>query len=163
MTFTTAGLADSFDGEVEAAEPILTHYGGLTAFSGSIVTLDVFEDSGLLRKTLQEAGQGKVLIVDGGGSLQRALMGQDLAQLALDNGWEGLILYGCVRHTRGLGKLSLGVMALAATPKGPTHHGRGSRKKPVHFAGVTFRPGYFVYADGDGVLVCARELPLEAM
>jgi regulator of ribonuclease activity A len=159
MTFTTAGLADHFDDDVEAAEPILTHFGGLKCFTGSIETLDVFEDRGLLQEVLQEPGQGKVLIVDGGGSLQRALLGQELARLALDNGWQGIIVYGGVRHTRHLADLNIGILALAAVPKPPTRHGRGSRQKPVHFAGVTFRSGHYVYADDDGVLVSARELP----
>lgn len=158
MTFTTAGLADRFDDDVEAAEPILIHYGGQRAFSGAIETLDVFEDCGLLRATLQEPGQGRVLVVDGGGSLHRALLGQELAQMALENGWQGLILYGCVRHTTRLSQLPIGILALAATPKGTVCRGRGSRQQPVHFAGVTFRPGHFVYADGDGVLVSMREL-----
>lgn len=158
MTFTTAGLADRFDDEVEAAEPLLTHFGGLKRFCGSIETLDVFEDCGLLREAVQEPGLGKVLVVDGGGSLHRALLGQDLAQLALDNGWQGIIVYGCVRHTRQLTDLDIGILALAAVPKAPSSHGRGSRQKPVHFAGVTFRSGHYVYADGDGVLVSARDL-----
>lgn len=158
MTFTTAGLADRFDDDVEAAEPILLHYGGLTTFSGVIETLDVFEDCGLLRATLQESGQRRVLVVDGGGSLHRALLGQELAQLAHKNHWQGLILYGCVRHTARLSQLPIGIMALAAAPKGTVCRGRGSRQQPVHFAGVTFRPGHFVYADGDGVLVSVREL-----
>jgi regulator of ribonuclease activity A len=163
MTFTTAGLADRFDDDVEAAEPILIHFGGLTVFSGQIETLDSYEDDGLLLEKLQEPGQGKVLVVDGGGSLHRALLGKELAKSALDNGWQGLILYGCVRHTQHLADLRLGILALAAAPLGPYRRSRGSQQKPVHFAGVTFRPGHYVYVDDDGVLVSAQKLSLQEL
>lgn len=158
MTFTTAGLADRFGGELEAAEPILPSFGGLTRFYGAIVTLDVYEDCGLIHEILQEPGEGKVLVVDGGGSLQRALVGQDLAQMARANGWQGMIIYGCVRHAARLPEIAVGIRALAATPLAAWQRGRGSRRKPVHFAGITFREGQFVYVDEDGVLIAARDL-----
>ncbi|HZD11645.1 MAG TPA: ribonuclease E activity regulator RraA [Candidatus Binatia bacterium] len=158
MTFTTAGLADDFSNEVDAADPILRHFGGLTAFCGSIVTLDVYEDCGLLHEALESPGQGKVLVADGGGSLQRALLGQELAQLAHENGWQGIIVHGCVRHVRHLAHIPIGVLALAAAPLAAAQRGRGSSQKPVHFAGITFREGQFVYADADGILISVRDL-----
>lgn len=158
MTFTTAGLADRFGSELEAAEPILPSFGGLARFCGAIVTLDVYEDCGLIDEILQEPGEGKVLVVDGGGSLQRALVGQELAQLGQKNGWQGLIIYGSVRHAARLPEIRLGIRALAATPLPAWQRGRGSRQKPVHFAGITFREGQFVYADEDGILIAARNL-----
>lgn len=158
MTFTTAGLADRFGSEVEAAEPILPSFGGLTRFYGAIVTLDVYEDSGLVQELLQESGEGKVLVVDGGGSIQRALVGQELAQLGKENGWQGLIVYGCVRHAARLSEMAIGIRALASSPLPPSDHGRGSRRKPVHFAGITFREGQYVYVDEDGILIAPRDL-----
>ena len=158
MTFTTAGLSDSFGDEVEAAEPILINFGGLPSFCGSIVTLDLFEDCGLIYDTLQAPGRNKVLVVDGGGSLQRALVGEELAQTAEINGWQGIILYGCVRNVARLERIAVGVYALAAAPLAAVRRGRGNREKPVHFAGITFRDGHFVYADRDGILISARDL-----
>lgn len=158
MTFTTAGLADRFGSEVEAAEPILPSFGGRTRFHGAIITLDIYEDRGLIQEILQEPGEGKVLVVDGGGSIQRALVGQELAQLGEENGWQGIIIYGCVRHAARLSEMAIGIRALASSPLPPSEHGRGSRHKPVHFAGITFREGQFVYADEDGVLIAPRDL-----
>ncbi|MFW6097756.1 MAG: ribonuclease E activity regulator RraA [Chloroflexota bacterium] len=158
MTFTTAGLADRFDSEVEAAEPILPSFGGLTRFYGAIITLDIYEDSGLIQEILREPGEGKVLVVDGGGSVQRALVGQELAQLGKDNGWQGMIIYGCVRHAARLAEIAIGIRALASSPLPPSEHGRGSGHKPVHFAGITFREGQYVYVDEDGILIAPRDL-----
>lgn len=158
MTFTTAGLADRYSSEVEAAEPILPSFGGLKRFYGAIATLDVYEDCGLIREMLQAPGTGKVLVVDGGGSLQRALLGQELAQLGQENGWQGIIVYGCVRHTERLSQIAIGIRALASSPLPPSQHGRGSGNKPVHFAGITFREDQYVYADEDGILIAPRDL-----
>lgn len=158
MTFTTASLADRFANEVEAAEPLLISFGGVASFWGSIVTVDTYEDSGLLYDTVQEPGHGKVLVVDGGGSLQRALVDQELAQLACSNGWQGIILYGCVRNVRQLPQIPIGILALAPAPMLAWRRGRGSSQRPIHFAGITFRDGQFVYVDADGVLVAARDL-----
>lgn len=157
MTFTTAGLADRFGSEVEAAEPILPSFGGLTRFYGAIVTLDLYEDCGLIEEVLRKPGRGKVLVVDGGGSLQRALVGQELAQLGQENGWQGMIIYGCVRHTVRLSEMAIGIRALASAPLPPSDRGRGSGHKPVHFAGITFREGQYVYVDEDGILIAPRD------
>lgn len=157
MTFTTAGLADRFGNELDAAEPILPSFGGLARFYGAIVTLDVYEDCGLIDEILREPGDGKVLVVDGGGSLQRALVGQELAQLAQENRWQGIIVYGCVRHAARLPEIGVGIRALGTAPLPPSQHGRGSRQKPVHFAGITFRERQFVYVDEDGILIAARD------
>ena len=160
--FTTASLADNFEDVVEAADPLLVGFGGVAAFWGAIVTLDAYEDCGLLYDALQSPGQGKVLVVDGGGSLQRALVGQELAQLAHENGWQGIVVYGCVRHVTRLAKMPIGILALAATPLSAWRRGRGSSQKPIHFAGITFRDGQFVYADADGILISPRNLLAQA-
>lgn len=158
MNFLTASLADTFADEVETADPLLQQFGGVATFWGTIVTLDAYEDNGLLHDALQAPGQGKVLVVDGGGSLQRALVGKDLAQMACENGWQGIIVYGCVRHVVQLAQIPIGISALAATPLGARRRGRGSTQKPIHFCGITFRDGQYVYADADGILIATRDL-----
>ena len=158
MTFSTAELCDNFRHEIEAADPILINFGGRPEFYGSIVTLDLFEDDGLIYDTLQTPGQGKILVVDGGGSLQRALVGEEMAQTAQNNGWQGMIVYGCVRNVERLAQIAVGVYALAPAPIAAFRRGRGNREKPVHFAGITFRDAHFVYADRDGILIATRDL-----
>jgi regulator of ribonuclease activity A len=102
---------------------------------------------------LAEPGQGAMLVIDGGGSLRRALLGDNLAELAVKNGWAGVIVYGCIRDSAAIGQLPLGVWALATHPQKTVKRGEGQRDVPVSFGGVTFAPGMFAYADEDGVIV----------
>jgi len=131
----------------------------LKSFFGPIATLKVFEDNAMVRAYLEEAGQGRVLVVDGGGSRGCALLGGNLAILAVANEWAGIVLNGCVRDSEEICASKLGVKALAAHPKKSAKglH-TGHRDVPVSFAGVTFKPGGWLYADADGVLV--SEVPL---
>ncbi|MDX1663989.1 MAG: ribonuclease E activity regulator RraA [Candidatus Promineifilaceae bacterium] len=156
--FRTAELCDRFEDELQVAEPILRSYGGEDSFSGPIVTVDTFEDNILVRQSLAEPGEGRVLIVDSGGSLRRALLDDDLAALAQENGWSGIVVHGVIRDVKAVGDLSLGLLALGSSPLGALKKGRGLVDQPVHFAGVTFRPGYYLYADADGVIVAPRDL-----
>lgn len=162
MEFKTADLCDQFSDEIRVAEPLLRDYGRLQTFSGRIATLDVYEDSGLIQEAVAEAGDGQVLVVDGGGSLRRALLGDRLAQLALDNGWKGIVMHGCVRDVVRLNQMAIGIKALGAVPLASFNRGRGDRSRPVHFAGVTFRSGHYLYADADGVVIASRDLLDEA-
>jgi regulator of ribonuclease activity A len=162
MEFKTADLCDRFSDEIWVAEPLLRDFGRLDTFAGRVVTLDVYEDSGLIQEALDEAGNGRVLVVDGGGSLRRALLGGRLAQLALDNDWKGIVMHGCVRHVARLSQMSMGIKALDAVPLASLSRGRGDRSRPVHFAGVTFRSGYYLFADADGIVVAPRNLLDEA-
>lgn len=146
-------LCDAFPARVRIAEPLFRDFGGRAAFSGPISTLQVFEDNALVRAALEEPGQGRVLVVDGGGSLRTALLGGNLGQLAVKNGWDGVLVFGCVRDTEELAVADLGVKALAAHPKKSGKQGTGARDVPVTFAGVTFRPGEWLAADRDGVIV----------
>jgi regulator of ribonuclease activity A len=123
-----------------------------------IATVQVLEDNVLVRQALEEPGLGRVLVIDGGGSLRCALLGDMLATLARDNGWAGVIVNGCVRDSQAIGALKVGVMALATHPRKSAKLGQGARDVPVTFAGVTFRPGQMVYADRDGIVVAARPL-----
>ncbi|MBI2388001.1 MAG: ribonuclease E activity regulator RraA [Deltaproteobacteria bacterium] len=139
--------------DARAAEPLFRDFGGQRAFAGAIATLAVFEDNSLVRTALEEPGQGRVLVVDGRGSLRCALLGGNLAALAEKNGWSGVVVFGAVRDAREIAATKIGVKALAAHPKKSEKRGAGSRDVEVTFAGVTFVPGHHLYADEDGIVV----------
>jgi regulator of ribonuclease activity A len=158
MPVSTAALCDQYAEQLQIADPGLRDFGGLQAFSGLIVTLKVFEDSTLLRTTLAAAGVGRVLVVDGGASVRCALLDRSLVELALENGWAGVVINGCIRHTAALAKLAIGIKALAAHPLKSFKHGIGEQDIPLRFAGVHFLPGQYLYADEDGLVVAAKAL-----
>ena len=158
MEFTTADLCDAFPGLVQVAQPLFREYGGLEKFAGPIETLRVHEDNTLVRETLETSGRGRVLVVDGGGSLKCALVGGRLAGLAQSNGWSGVIVNGCVRDSVEIRQLRVGIRALNAVPVRSGKNLAGERGGTLSFAGVTFAPGRFIYADTDGVLVAERDL-----
>lgn len=155
----TADLFDKYESEIQVAEPMLGDYGGLTTFSGKIATVKVFEDNALVRKKLEEQGDGRVLVIDGAGSTRTALVGDRLAREAEQNGWAGLVVHGCIRDIEDVSDLDIGVKALGSTPRKSSKKAIGEIDVPVHFAGVTFKPGDYLYADPDGIVVASRELP----
>ncbi len=158
MTLSTTDLSDAHP-EAQVAEPVFAEYGGRAAFHGPIATLKVFEDNALVRSALEAPGQGRVLVVDGGGSRRCALVGGTLARLAADHGWAGIVVYGCVRDALELRAQSIGIRALALHPrKSEKGQHSGQADKVVTFAGVTFRPGAWLYADADGLLVSDRPI-----
>jgi regulator of ribonuclease activity A len=118
----------------------------------------VFEDNSLVRKALETDGHGQVLVIDGGGSMRCALVGDQLAQLGVANGWAGIIVYGCIRDSKAIGTMDLGLFALGTHPLKSIKKGAGDTDIPVAFGGVSFVPGQYVYADEDGVIV--SEIPL---
>lgn len=158
MTLTTADLCDAFGDIVRVVDPVFRDYGGVSRFAGPIETLRVFEDNALVAETLGMAGQGRVLVVDGGGSLRTALVGGRLAGLAHANGWAGLVVNGCVRDSVEIREIPLGVRALNSAPMRSAKSGKGERGGKVDFAGVTFSPGQYLYADEDGMVVADRSL-----
>ena len=162
MTFQTPDLCDEFENELghglRVVTPMFKHYGGRSAFSGQIVTLKLFEDNSLVREAFGENGKGKVLVIDGGGSLRCALVGDQLAILANKNGWEGVVVYGCIRDSGDINGIDIGVRALDTHPQKSIKKGVGDKNIAVTFGGVTFTPGEWLYADEDGVLVSARPL-----
>jgi regulator of ribonuclease activity A len=160
--FRTTDLCDAHEGAVQACEPMFRSYGGRRRFAGPVVTISCFEDNSRVRDAVNEPGQGRVLVVDGGGSLSCALLGDLLAARAVENGWAGVIVHGCVRDTAILAGLDLGVLALAAHPFRSKKRGEGHREVTVRFAGVSFHPGAWVYADEDGLLVAAARLDGDA-
>jgi regulator of ribonuclease activity A len=158
MSFATADLCDQHEDQIRVAEPIFRSYGANLAFAGRIATVKVFEDNVLVRQSLSEKGDARVLVVDGGGSLRCALVGDQLAVLARDNGWSGIVVYGCIRDSAAIDGLALGVRALATHPLKSIKKGAGDRNIPVTFAGVSFVPGQYLYADADGVIVSPVDL-----
>ncbi|MBI3899997.1 MAG: ribonuclease E activity regulator RraA [Gammaproteobacteria bacterium] len=157
-TLATADLCDTHADRVRVATPMFKRYGGKTAFNGQIVTLKLFEDNSLVRTALSEPGRGKVLVIDGGGSLRCALVGDQLAELAVKNGWEGIVVYGCIRDSAAIDQMPLGVRALDTHPMKTEKKGVGEPNVAVTFAGVTFYAGEFVYVDADGIIVANTPL-----
>ena len=140
---------------------MFSNYGNCSSFGGSIVTVKCFEDNGLIAKALSEDGTGQVLLVDGGGSLRRALIDVSVGELAVNNNWEGIIVYGSVRDVDALEELDLGIQALASIPIGADDHGIGEIDVPVNFGGVSFLPGDHVYADNTGMILSPEALDIE--
>jgi regulator of ribonuclease activity A len=156
--WNTTNLCDAHPGVVAVASPIFRSFGARRRFCGPIATLACFEDNSHVRGLLEEPGAGRVLVVDGGGSLRCALLGDQLGALGVRNGWSGVLVWGCVRDTAALGVMDLGILALAAYPLKSLKRGQGERGVAVNFAGVTFRPGHYLYADADGVVVAPMAL-----
>lgn len=144
--------------QLRIVAPMFQRYGGKTAFAGQVVTLKLFEDNSLVRAVLAESGAGKVLVVDGGGSLRCALLGDQLAELAVKNDWEGVVVYGCIRDSAAINALPLGVRALNTHPLKTVKKNIGERDVPVTFGGVTIKPGEWLCADEDGVIVSTTPL-----
>ncbi|GGY06270.1 ribonuclease E activity regulator RraA [Paludibacterium paludis] len=156
--FMTSDLCDAFSEKLGIASPVFLRFGGRPRFCGEIATLKLFEDNSLVRERLSEAGRGRVLVVDGGGSLRCALLGDQLGELGVKNGWAGVVINGCIRDSVALAALPLGVRALATHPLKSVKRGGGESDVQVVFAGVRFVPGHWLYADEDGIVT--SESPL---
>lgn len=151
-------LCDQHGDALQVAEPLFHDYGGKSLFYGQAVTLSCFEDNSLVRELVNRPGHGKVMVIDGGGSLRRALLGDQLAIKAVEQGWEGILIYGAVRDVGTLATLALGVKALAACPVKTEKRGQGELDLVLSFAGVSIAPGDYIYADLNGVLVSGARL-----
>ncbi len=158
MTRSICDLCDDHADLVQVAEPLFRDFGARRAFSGPITTIQCHEDNALVRSTFEAAGEGRVLVVDGGGSLGRALVGDKLASLMSQNGWAGVVVFGAVRDVEVLATMPVAVRALGVCPRPPNKKGVGERDVPVRFAGVAFTPGAWIYADENGLLVSAQAL-----
>jgi len=161
MAIVTPDLCDAFPDLIQIAEPLFANFGAQDAFGGQIVTVKCFEDNSKVKEQIALPGKGKVLVVDGGGSLRCALLGDQVAAEAAKNGWEGVLIYGCVRDVDVLAETDLGIQALAAHPKKTEKRGLGDVNLPVTFAGLTFHPGHFIYADNNGVIISSQALSLD--
>jgi len=160
MAFYTADLCDRYSDQenFQVAEPLLQHYGKNRQFCGQMTTLKVFEDNSLVNTTLEEKGIGRVLVIDGGGSRRCALLGDTLVSLAVESGWQGIVVYGCIRGSELIGQMPIGVMALHTHPLRSRKHGQGDRDKMINFAGVNFKKDHYLYADADGIIVSETKL-----
>ncbi len=156
--FKTADLCDDHSENLAIAQPIFRDYGKNIAFSGKISTVKCFEDNSLARKQLEQPGDNRVLVVDGGGSTRCAMVGDVLAKMGADNGWSGIIVYGCIRDSGVIATIDIGVKAIATMPIKSVKKGEGECDIRVHFADVDFIPGHYVYADEDGIILSASAL-----
>lgn len=160
MHIDISELCDIYLDQVDVVEPIFSSFGGLTSFYGKVTTVKCFENNGLIAEVLEEEGEGRVLVVDGGGAVRRALIDAKLAQLAAENGWSGIIVYGAVRQIDQLENIDIGVHALAPIPVGAGENNQGETDTPVNFAGVTFFPEDYIYADLTGIILSQEPLDL---
>lgn len=158
MTISTPDICDAHPDKVHVVDPIFVNYGGRSAFGGRIVTVKCFEDNSVVKSQVAENGDGCVMVVDGGGSLRCALLGDILAARAVENGWAGLIIFGCIRDVDQIGKMDLGVQALNTIPIKSIRKGVGERNIPVTFGKVTFYPDQYVYADNNGIITTTRAM-----
>lgn len=137
---------------------LLRDYGGRRAFFGEISTVCALEDNSRVREAVHETGRGRVLLVDGGGSLRRAMLGDLLATKAVENGWSGVIVVGAIRDSAVMAELDLGVKALGTCPRKTERRGLGERDGVLSLGNLEVRPGQWLYADGDGVLIADTAL-----
>ncbi|RSN57832.1 MULTISPECIES: ribonuclease E activity regulator RraA [Actinomadura] len=158
MEFATADLIDDFGDELRSCETQFRQYGGRARFAGPVSTVRCHRDNGLVKRLLNTPGDGRVLVVDGGGSLASALMGDLIAAAAVRNGWAGVVINGAVRDVAALRGLDLGAKALGSNPRKSAKDAAGDVDVPVEFGGVEFRPGDWLYSDEDGIVVAARDV-----
>jgi regulator of ribonuclease activity A len=149
----TADLLDEHGEHASVCELELRQYGGVRAFAGPIATVRCYEDNLLLKQQLAEPGEGRVLVVDGGGSVRVALVGDKVAALARDSGWAGVVINGAVRDVATLPDVQVGIRALGSNPRRSAKEGTGEAGVPLVFGGITFRPGATLYSDDDGIVV----------
>ena len=153
MDGTTCDLSDAHGERARVLPPQLRHFGGTRRFHGAVVTVECFEDNSKLKELAGTPGAGRVLLVDGGGSTRCALLGDTVAGQALENGWAGIVVHGCVRDTAALETMQIGVMALASSPRRSQKNDDGQVNVPVEIGGVRIAPGDLLVADEDGIVI----------
>lgn len=160
MSISTPDLCDEFEGQVKVLDALFNNYGGVDAFFGEAVTIKCFEDNSVVKQLVDTQGEGRVIVMDGGGSLRRAILGDMLAENASKNGWAGMVIYGCIRDCDQIAQIKLGVKALNTHPMKTEKRGLGDLNIPVIFAGQTIKPGDWVYSDNNGIIVAESELQI---
>ncbi|MBV2164236.1 MAG: ribonuclease E activity regulator RraA [Comamonas sp.] len=162
IVFATCDLCDMYKSDtsdgLRVLPPVFQHYGGLPRFAGPVRTVQCFEDNTLVKQAVDSPGNGAVLVVDGGGSLRKALVGGNLAAAAARNGWVGIVVWGCVRDVAELNAEQVGIRALGLNPMPTEKRNQGQTDIDVQIAGVRVRPGDWLYADADGVVVSAAPI-----
>ena len=157
MTFTTADLVDAHE-ELQSCDLQFRSFGKRQRFSGAISTVRCRHDNALVKRVLSQPGAGRVLVIDGDGSMHCALVGDVIAGMAVANGWAGIVVRGAIRDSAAMAMLHLGIKALGTNPRKSAKAGEGEIDVPVEFGGVVFTPGNYLYADEDGIVVSARAL-----
>lgn len=160
MPIVTPDLCDDHP-DLLVVEPGFQNFGGIDAFGGEIVTVKCFEDNSIVKEQVATPGNGRVMVVDGGGSRRAALLGDMLAEKAASNGWAGLVINGCIRDVDVIRQTRLGVQALATHPRKTEKRGVGDLNVAVSFGGVTFHPGHYIYADNNGIVVSPTALAVD--
>lgn len=156
-------ICDHFANEIKVLPPIFRNFGAKKTFFGEVVTLKAFEDNSKVRELVAQDGYGKVIVVDSSGSLQRAMLGDRLAEKAANNGWQGIIIHGCLRDVNALSHIDLGIQAIAPHPLKTEKKGLGDINIPINIGGVDIHAGYFIYADDNGILVSKGRLDIETI
>jgi len=156
--FKTADLCDDFDAELSIVNPGFASYGKHSRFCGKVSTIKCFEDNSLVRDALSSPGESQVLVIDNAASMRCAVLGDQLAELAVKNSWSGIIVNGCIRDSFDISVMDIGIKALATHPLKTVKLGAGEHDVNVSFSGVTFHPGDYVYSDEDGIIVASRQL-----
>jgi regulator of ribonuclease activity A len=157
MIFTTADLVDAHE-ELQSCDLQFRSFGRSTRFWGAIRTVRCRHDNALVKGVLSQPGAGRVLVIDGDGSMHSALVGEMIAGMAVANGWAGIVVHGAIRDSAAMAMLDLGIKALGTNPRKSAKAGEGEVDLPVEFGGVVFTPGDYLYADEDGIVVSARAL-----
>lgn len=160
MNYVLPDLCDEYPELVRVMTPMFRNFGARSAFGGPITTIKCHEDNSLIARAVDERGEGRVLVVDGGGSERCGLLGDNLALKAADNDWAGIVIYGCVRDVDALAGIDLGIQAMNANPLKSIKRDIGLRDVLVTFGGVDFIPGEYCYADNNGVIVSAESLKM---
>ena len=160
MYVDTSELCDFYAEQVDVVDPIFSSFGGKSGFFGKVTTIKCFENNGLIAEVLSEEGEGRVLVIDGGGAIRRALIDAQLAQLAVDNHWEGIVVNGAVRQIQQLEDMEIGIHALAPIPVGAEDDNHGETDVAVNFGGVTIFPEDYLYADLTGIILSQEMLDL---
>ena len=158
MSKATADLYDNHGESLRVLAPIFRDYGGNKIFEGEVLTLKAFEDNTLVRATLETPGNGRVLVVDAGGSMRCAMVGDQLAELGVKNSWAGIVVYGCIRDVGPISELEIGVKALGSNPRKSVKKGAGETELSLRFAEVEIKTGDYLYADLDGIVIADSKL-----
>ncbi|MFT7008518.1 MAG: regulator of ribonuclease activity A [Colwellia sp.] len=160
MEYNTSQLCDTYADLIDVIDPIFSNYGGRHSFGGKVVTIKCFEGTGLIEQIVATDGIGKVLVIDGGGSTRRALIDINVAKIAANNGWEGIICYGSVRDVDAIEEIELGIQGLVSTPVGANDNEFGESDVAINFGGVTILPDDHIYADNTGIILSADPLDI---
>jgi regulator of ribonuclease activity A len=158
--WNTPDICDNFADQIRALPPVFSSFGGESSFYGEIETVKCFEDNSRVKELLNTEGRGRVLVVDGGGSLRCALIGDLIAASAVKNNWSGIVINGCCRDVHELKTMAFGVQAIAAFPIKSTRKGVGDTGLEIDMVGVTVAPGQWLYADETGIVITDKQLPV---